>query len=134
MTFADAVAAIRARLGDPFEGAPVALPNVNFEPGDGPWLYLEVLGAAGEASRHGSVGKRFVTDLGTIMAHVFVPAGTGTDVAYTLAGQVADALRLATFDGIDTEAATIGGGESGDDNGNWFRVSVSIPFALHYTA
>jgi hypothetical protein len=142
MTFADAVAAIRSRLGNPFGSVPLAYPNESFDPPDDggsppsplPWIYLEVLGGPSDMTAFNSPGKRVVTERGTIFAHCFVPVGTGDQAAYQLAGEVGAALRMAAFSGIQTEAASIGGGESGDDSGNWFRVSVSVPFTVHYAA
>jgi len=136
MQFSAIVDAVRAILPRDWATAPIAYPNEQFhQPGNEPWVYLEVLGAGAESSLFGSAGLRVAREDAVIFAHVFVPQGEGTDGAYAIAQQIGELLRCQTLaPGIETEAPRIGPGERDEENGNTFRVSVSVPVTAHYTA
>lgn len=97
------------------------------------WAHVEILGAGSECTVIGSVGKRAARDDGVIFGHVFVPVGTGDDEARRLARSMGEIFRVTRFGGVETGAPDLGGGEKGDDDGLFWRVSVSIPFTCHYT-
>jgi hypothetical protein len=136
MEWADVVAAVRAWLDAEWSAAPVAWPNESFDQPHGePWLYAEVLPSDTESTAFGSAGLRIVQDHGVIGFHVFVPNGTGVDAAFRIARTVGELFRLQTLAaGVETGAPQVGGSGQGDDDGNWFRVSVSIPVTSTYTA
>lgn len=99
------------------------------------WMHVEILGGGSDCTVIGSVGKRAARDDGTIFAHVFVPVGSGDDEARRLARAIGEIFRVTRFGGLVTGAPDpLGGGEQGDDDGLWWRVSASIPFTAHYTA
>lgn len=137
--FRDIAAAIRTRMGATVNGCSVAWPNEKFSPTvQQPWIYAEVRGNGTSGTGVGSAGLRQVTTDGLIEAHVYVPAGKGTDAAYQTADAVGALFQLAAFPAstaaIATGAASVGDAEPGDDKGLWWRVSVVIPFTAHYTA
>lgn len=129
---------IRSVIEAEWSAAPIAWPNEPFEaPSDAPWLYIEIKGNGASGSGVGGVGKRVVEADGLILAHVFVPVGVGRTPADQLARSLGGMLHLRALPGtatIQTGAADIGSAESGDDDGLWWRVSLSIPFTAHYLA
>ena len=144
----DPLAAVRAKLEAAWTECVVTYPNGGaFRPDDPanrdsydptsapeqPWAYLEVLGAGSDGTAIGSEGKRAARDDGLIFAHLFVPAGTGDDEARRLARALGDIFRVTRFGGLVTGAPNpLGDGEQGDDDGLFWRRSVSIPFSAHY--
>lgn len=146
----DPLTAVRHRLEAEWTDTPVCYPNGgafrpgdpdnrdSYEPKDAPndaWIYVEVMGSGSSSTVIGSVGKRAARDDGLIFAHVFVPAGTGDDEARRLARALGEIFRMTRFGGLVTGAPDpLGAAEQGDDDGLWWRRSVSIPFTAHYTA
>lgn len=151
MTAPDPLAAVRQKLAAEWTDTPIRYPNGGwFLPSDPtnpdpaydpaadpsqPWAHVEVLGAGSGSTVIGSVGKRAAYDDGVIFAHIFVPVGTGDDEARRLARALGEIFRVTRFGGLVTGAPDpLGNGEQGDDDGLWWRRSVSIPFTAHYTA
>lgn len=96
------------------------------------WVYVE---ASGTIYDQASIGAGSQTanryrEYGTIFLHVFVPAGTGSTTARTYAKQLADLFRGLELNAgsLVFRAISIGAGEIGDDNGKYFRVSVSADY------
>lgn len=146
MAAPDAHTAIRARLEAAWTDCVLTYQNGGvFRPDDpsnrdgyspaaeDTWAYVEILGAGAECTVIGSVGKRAARDDGAIFCHVYVPVGSGDDEARRLARSMGEIFRVTRFGGVETGAPDLGGGEKGDDDGLWWRVSVSIPFTTHYT-
>lgn len=107
-----------------------------------PWVYLEMATMPGQTIRGvGVPGDQLSQTNGMIFVHVLVPAGTGDK----LAGQYAEAIgelfrskKLYEADGcyLRTWVPRVDdGGDAGAQSeiagvntGNWFRVSMSVPF------
>lgn len=100
----------------------------------GPWVYLEIAPAGSGMTQFGSAGKRVVQDDGIIALHVFVAAGTGTDLAWDGASAMAEIFRMVKFAGVACAAPSPGQGGEGSSDGRWYRVTVTVPFATHYNA
>lgn len=99
------------------------------------WVYLEILASGATlASATGTTGNRLWAYEGDINVHVFVPVGDEDDGATELALQAGEIFRAAKFyegpDGrcIRTLAPLIEDGGSASDDGNWFVVTMSVPF------
>jgi hypothetical protein len=99
------------------------------------WVYFEILGRRSElVSPTGTPGNRLWAYHGDINAHVFAPIDSGDDDATDLANQAGEIFRAAKFyegpDGrcIRTLSPFVDDGDTADDDGNWFRVSMSVPF------
>ncbi|NGP18920.1 hypothetical protein [Devosia aurantiaca] len=142
--FAGAKAAIRQRLVDLWTATPIAFQNEKPE-GEWPpvdadgfasdaWVLLEVEATRSAMRGAGSPGQQIWVDEGFIYVHVFVPTGSGDQMASQHATAIGELFRGAVFYRetpgcyVRTWAPRIDGGGSGDDNGNWFRITMSVPF------
>jgi hypothetical protein len=142
--YAGAVAAIRERLVDGWDLTPIAFQNESpptpWPPmtDDGkkhrPWVNLEIEGMPASLQGAGVPGQQVWTHPGFIYVHVFVPTGSGDAGAREMASAIGELFRGAVFY-RDTPgcyvrcwAPRVDGGGSSDDNGNWFRVTMSVPF------
>lgn len=141
--YAGAVAAIKQRLADNWSTTPITYQNEDpeqpFPPtrGNGslaPWVNLEIMGEGSSIWTFGTIGNRGWRYPGTIHVHVFVPVGEGTDQAFEYAVSIGEIFRAAKFydDGLGSYVRSLSpqvdGGGSGDDDGAWFRVTMSVDF------
>lgn len=140
--FAGAKAAIRQRLVNGWAVTPITYQNETPEDwppkdSDGlpaPFVNLEVITTRSEMRGAGKPGSQVWCDEGFVYVHVFVPTGQGDETATQFAVQIGEVFRGAKFyddtpgHNVRTWAPRIDGGGSGDDDGNWFRVTMSVPF------
>jgi hypothetical protein len=142
--WAGAVAAMRARFAGAFSAAPVKYQNENPPenpwPPAKPWIYFEVIQAQTALRGVGLPGNQTWLTTGHIFIHTFVPTGYGLAAHLTLAGLAGDVFRSATFYNAEPGAKvvcygpSVQGGDSASDDGNWFGVTVSIPFEFYFIA
>jgi hypothetical protein len=95
-----------------------------------PWVLVEMTGTLyGQQSigANTQAANRWDEE-GQLWLHVFVPTGSGGHTARHLAKTLADVFRGALLlnDNLEFMDAQIGMGEPGDEDGTWFRVSVSL--------
>jgi hypothetical protein len=126
--YAGAVAAMRARFVAAWEPA-------------APWVYFEVIQTDSTERGVGLPGSKLWLTVGNIFVHLFVPLGYGLPEQLRLAGVAGEIFRAATFyvdnsvgAKVVSMAPSIPGGASNADNGNWFGVTVSIPFEFYFIA
>lgn len=139
---ASVTAAVRQRLNANWTTTPIAWENVPFDPktpggifpADGPWIYCEIVFAGSAQASLGSPGSNRFRHVGLIFIHIFVPVNGGTKKAYEYADQLADIFRAQEFSGVLCRSPVIGRGEKSDDDGNWFRVTLSCEFQFDLTA
>lgn len=107
-----------------------------------PWVYFEMSTMPGQTIRGvGVPGDQLSQTNGFIYAHVFVPDGTGEETATQYAEAIGELFRskkLYEADGcyLRTWVPRVDeGGKGSDDDeiagvnaGNWFRVTMSVPF------
>lgn len=139
--YAGAKAAIRQRLVDNWATTRITfqneLPDDPWPPvgGDGwpaPFVNLEIVTTHSEHYTQGRTGV-WLTE-GFIYVHVFVPTNSGDALATEYANTIGEIFRGEVFynsgDGcyVRTWAPRVGAGESGDDEGNYFRVTMSCGF------
>lgn len=128
------VASIKTRLASNWSTTPVFLQNKPDQAAvdtDGtalPFVYFEVLGGTDEQVSIGAPGNNTFRRTGIIAAHVFVPLKTGDDTALSYAVQIGAIFRGQSFGAVTCEGATIAGGDKGDDDGLYWRRSVTVPF------
>jgi hypothetical protein len=146
--YAGAVAAIKQRMIDQWvDGASPKTPIVfqnkadEYDPGTAPtqpWVYFEVIGSSSGLRGIGTPGSNVWLYRGFILGHVFVPINDGDARAQAYAVALGEIFRAQGFysgaDGsiVRTWAPQTDGGDSADDNGNWWRVTCSIPFEFYY--
>jgi hypothetical protein len=143
--YAGAVAAIRDRFVAQWvtgsnPKTPIAFQNEDFADQSTPWVYFEVINSASELQGSGTPGSHVWLYRGNIFVHVFVPVGYGAADAQALAVAAGEIFRTKQFYdtdpgccvrtgvGADGEGPRVDGGGSGADNGNWWRVTATIPF------
>lgn len=99
-----------------------------------PWVNLEIKGLPSSLRGAGVPGKQVWLKPGFIYVHVFVPTGSGDDDATDMADAIGELFKGAVFYQVAPGcyvrcwAPHVDGGGSGDDDGNWFRVTMSVPF------
>jgi len=150
MGFLEAKARIRAFIKANWTATPVAWQNDDTGEGEGPFerprdadgnpdpfIYCEISNATARGSAFGSVGKRVKSNTGFVAAHCYVPIGSGDAAADLLAKQFGEMLEMQSIGAPPAprmDAAQEGGGGSGDDDGLYYRVSVTIPWSINYSA
>jgi len=117
------------------------MPGSSF-PAMQPWVYFEMTTMPGQTIRGvGVPGDHLSQTNGMIFVHVFVPDGTGEATATQYAEQIgelfrakkpyeADGCYLRTWIPRVDEGGDAGAQSeiAGINAGNWFRVSMSVPF------
>jgi hypothetical protein len=147
--YAGAVAAIKARFVEFWKTGddpktPISFQNEAFADQTGPWVYFEVIGNGSTLRGVGTPGSHVWLYRGLISIHIFVPDGSGPEVAHTLAVTAGEIFRAKQFYndalgccvrtgiGPDGEGPRTDGGASDADNGNWWRVTCTVPFEFYY--
>lgn len=146
--YAGAVQAIQDRLSANWSTTPIVFQNeVRPDPwppidGEGvptPWVYCEVIGNASALRGFGLPGDQTWLYLGHVLVHVFVPQGWGTATAHAYAVSIGEIFRSVAFYRDEAAGAEVrtwsprtDGGSSDADNGNWFRVTCTVPFEFYY--
>lgn len=90
-----------------------------------PWVYCEVVGSV---LRRIELGIGFAEERGTVWCHVYVPLGTGTLEARTIAKRLSTAFRQARDSPVTYGDQSIGAGEPGDDDGMLWRLSLTTDY------
>lgn len=147
--YAGAVAAIKDRMDDGFTALPVAYqneapPQSPWPPVDGAglaagWVYFEVIGNGAARRATGRPGSQLWLYEGHILAHVFAPPLVGTAAADAHAVAIGELFRGKAFyrdeaagAEVRTEAPWQDGGERDPENGNYYRVTTTVPFRFFY--
>ena len=143
--WAGAVAAMQARFKASFNAAPVEYqnedpPQLPWPPASTPYVYFEVIEAKTVMRGVGLPGNKTWLTAGHIFIHVFVVKGYGLTAHLALAGEAGEIFRAATFYNgepgakVVCFAPSVQGGDSSSDDGNWFGVTVAIPFEFYFIA
>lgn len=140
---AGALAAIEERFKSAWSATPYGLengPEPNVRDGNNllvPWVYFEAFATASGIKGVGKPGNHVVVDDGEIFATVFVPLGSERGVARQHAVAIGEIFRVKEFFKVETGCCVrtwtprVGRGEktvSENPDGNWWAVSVIIPF------
>ena len=147
--YAGAAAAMRQRLTANFTAIPVAMQNMAppanpwppIDPATGnpaPWAFMEVLPTTSAAYATGVPGDQTYRYLGLIHVHVFVPVDAGSEIAEGYAVAAGEVFRNQKFydngagDYVRTLAPDIDGGGSDADQGNTWRITMTVPFEYYH--
>lgn len=107
-------------------GVPIQWENTDFTPPQSaPWLAVQMVS---NVLMPLDLGADVWVEIGSLFVHVFVPVGTGTEVARTLAKNVCNVFRGITSPNLVVyEQASIGMGERTDPpDGDWFRFTTEV--------
>lgn len=141
--YAGAKAAMRARLAAGWTTTRITYQNETpadpWPPVDGngvlqPWVNLEIVGAPSSIVGTGTRGNHVWTYQGNIFVHVFTPVGSSDEMGTQYAVAIGELFRAAEFYNatpgfcVRTLAPSIDDGDSADDDGNWFRTTMSVDF------
>lgn len=142
--YAGAVAAMRDRFVANWTSTPIEYQNESWSEHSTPWVYFEVISTDSKLRGVGTPGSLTWLYRGNIFIHVFVPVGYGAADAHTFAVAAGEIFRAKEFYnttpgcavrtgiGPDGEGPRTDGGGSDADNGNWWRVTATIPFEFYY--
>lgn len=146
--FAGAVKAIEDKLKAEWTTTPIGFENEDDpEVTSGgqlvPWAFCEVLAGRAGIRGVGKPGDHVVVDEGDITVTVFVPRGTGRATALQLATAIGEIFRVQEFYNdvpgacVRTWTPAVGAGNSASSenpSGNWWGVTVTIPFEFIHLA
>lgn len=122
--------AIRAYLEARWSATTIAWENETFnrpEP-PAPWVMVEMIGDLYGRMSIGAGDEDRWDEEGVLLLHIYAPAGTGASTARGYAKSLADLFRGERLlsDDLEFRDASIGMGQPGDDDGMWWKISVSI--------
>ena len=142
--YAGAEAAIEARLAANWTTTRIAVvnktPDDPWPPKDAdgtllPYVLIEMINTRSSLVACGMPGSQTWLYLGLIHAHVFVPVGSGKDLAKQYAVAIGEIYRGKQFYDDVTPGCfarswspQVDGGGDGSDDGVWFRVTATVPF------
>lgn len=130
MSSPTAFSAIEAYLRTNWTATPIIFENEDWPLPDTPaaFLYVEVFSgiydqaSIGAATQQGNLWR----EDGTLAGHVLVPGGIGTGQARTYAKAFADLFRGQELGSIRFGQVSLGAGEPGQRDGNYYRFSATI--------
>jgi hypothetical protein len=146
--YGGALAAIRSRLEAGWTTTRITYQNERpaepWPPKTGnvltPWVNLEINHLGSQIWTFGTDGNRGWRYDGMVHVHVFTPINSGVELAQQYAVTIGELFRAAKFydDGngnfVRTLAPQVDGGDSGSDDGNWFRVTMTVDFTYWHRA
>ncbi|MCO5071139.1 MAG: DUF4128 domain-containing protein [Rhizobiaceae bacterium] len=130
MSSATAFAGIEAYLRANWSATPIWFENENWKLPNPPahFLLVEVFGDFYDQASIGADPQdgNLYRETGQIYVHVMAPRGQGTATARTYAKQIVDLFRGNEDAGVRPRGASIGAGEPGEEDGNFFRMTVTL--------
>lgn len=129
-----AFTAVRDFLAAEWSGAPIVWPNEGLEIADSsaPWIYAEMSGSDMAAMEMGGASAAW-REAGVIWLHIYAPVGTGTLELRAIAKQLSNLFRSASLPGMTLGRQSLGAGEPGDDDGLYWRQSMTVSYAYQDT-
>jgi hypothetical protein len=139
--FREAEAILKARLAAAWPAlrpdVPVRWPNEKFTrpAANAPWVSCEVHGTTNLlAGIGGGPGDNLWRQEGFVLAAAYVKADSGTATALDIAADLAGVFQGYAAADLRCRGADVDGGAAVQEEGNWFKVTVSVPFLFHYFA
>ncbi len=121
---------VRDTLTASWSSTPVRYENDGSNPPEPPahFLFVEVIGELlGQRSiGAGSRDENLWRETGTLLIHVMAPNGEGSLTARQLGRDVANLFRGRDIGTVTFLDASLGAGEAGADDGNYWRFTVTI--------
>lgn len=124
------VDAVEARLAASFAGCPVYGVNTQGEtpPGGGPFVQVSYHVANGEQLTVGAPGANIYRETGAFRLEVNARRGKGVQQGLAWADELAALFRGKEFGGIQTFAPSSPSIDDRNDAGNYFKLSVAVPY------
>lgn len=132
MSSITAFSTIKTYLDANWSSTPLYYPNDDTTPPEPPsaFVFVEMTGIMYDKASLGAPNSNLYRENGLLWLHCMVPSGSGSETARTHLSGLADLFKdksLPTADGeIRFRAAVIGYGSPGDDEGNYWRLSMNI--------
>ncbi len=130
MSSPDAFTGIQTYLRDSWAATPIHFENETwkFPSPPAPFLLVEVYGDFYDQASIGAdhADENLFREAGQVYVHVMTPRGSGTVQARTYAKQIVDLFRGNEEAGVRPRGMSIGAGEPGTEDGNYFRMTVTI--------
>lgn len=110
---------------------PLCFENEAFPTPDEPaaFLFVEIFGSVYDQASIGG-GEVYTDNLwrerGQLYGHVLIPNGTGSRPGRVLAQTFVDLFRGQDLGPISFKGASIGAGQPGDQDGNYYRMTATI--------
>jgi hypothetical protein len=136
MASAAVVTAVEARLVANWTDTPIISPNITGDtPADGsPFLTLQFPVATEVHVGMADVGNRTFREEGTIRFVLTIARVLGQGVILKYCGDLAALFRAVQFDGVSTFAASPPVLTNENDQGNYWVMSVSVPYYFYIFA
>jgi hypothetical protein len=126
MSSPEVFTAVRDLITDDFSLCPVVFPNEQ-TPTDSslPWVYVDV---SGSLLRRIELGIGAYEERGLVWLNIFVPVGTGTLEARTIGKALGRLFLLARDSPVTFGDQSAAQGEPGDDDGMYWRQTMTINY------
>lgn len=124
------ITAVKARLAASSITTPVKHPNADFQtPADGSgFVSVQYPVAAERQISVGSPGNNVFREEGVIRFVINIAAGADLETAATIADELRALFRNALFEGVRTFAPTSLVFNDSNDDGNYSRGSIAVPY------
>lgn len=131
MSSPEVFTAVRDLIEAEFTAHPVVFPNEQ-TPTDSsaPWVYVDV---SGSLTRRIELGIGAYEERGIIWLNIFVPVGTGVLEAKTIAKTLGRLFLLARDSPVRFGDQSAAQGEPGDDDGMFWRQTMTVTYSYQET-
>ncbi len=129
MSSASAFEGLEDYLKAEWTATPIVFENEDWPLADDPaaFVFIEIFGDFFGQASIGAPGENIWREEGQIRAHVMVVRNTGTRVARQCAQQLAAFFQeVEVADGIHFSEMSIGAGEPGAADGNYYRMTLMV--------
>lgn len=126
--------AIRSALAGAWDTGAAAIrkPNSAFSPGENPWIEIRFPGALTQRGDIGDSSAPLWDEAGAFMVDVYVPMGSGEEVADALGDAAWNIFKGQNFSGVRCDSRMAGQSgprePMGDGGGVWWGLSFGISY------
>lgn len=118
---------IESEISNNFSLCPVLFENVGVPPENDVPAWVSVVDKASFSDQTGFGEPSFLTG-GAIILAIFVPKGSGTALARTIAKNLADILASKEIGGISLHQPEFHGSPGIDKDNPWYQMNLIIPY------
>lgn len=118
---------IETEIDTNFSTCPVLFENVGVPPESNVPAWVSVVDKASFSDATGIGEQSFLTG-GAIILAIFVPKGSGTELARSIAQELADLLANQEIGGIQLHAPEFHGSPGVDRENPWYQMNLIIPY------